>query len=126
MSLMKFFQIIDNSFIGKFIDKRLDFIASTDPERIYVENIRSFYNLPFAVAKTFCDIAVTEKLFEKFYSVECPDISCDRVIATFKNKQEIPDTIECEQCEFLEKPKHEFKKGEFKIVEFYKLNKQVI
>lgn len=121
MSLMKFFQIIDNSFIGKYIDKRLDLIASTDPERIYVENIRSFYNISTPVAKIFCEMATKESFFEKYFAVQCPNDSCERIIVDFKTKQDIPDTVECEQCHLLEKDKYEFKKTELNIIEFYKL-----
>jgi hypothetical protein len=125
MSLMKFFQTIDKSYIGKFIDTRLKLIESTDPERIYVENVRSFYNLPNSIAKIFCEMAVVENLFEKFYAVECPDESCGRIIATYKSLIDIPEIIECDQCEILERSKHEFRKGEFKVIEFYKLNKEL-
>lgn len=126
MSLMKFFQIIDNSFIGKFIDKRLNLIESTDPERIYVENIRSFYNISTPVAKIFCEMATKERYFEKFFAVECPNEACGRVIATFGTENEIPNIIGCDQCQYLERDIHEFKTGEYKIVEFYKLSTQVI
>ncbi|HRD40962.1 MAG TPA: hypothetical protein PLC65_20200, partial [Bacteroidia bacterium] len=60
MSLIKLYQIIDRSFIGKFVERKLSIIENTDPERIYVENIRSFYNMPSFAAKTLCELAVRE------------------------------------------------------------------
>jgi hypothetical protein len=126
MSLMKFFQIIDNSFIGKLINKKLDLITSTDPERIYVENIRSFYNIPQSVAKFFCEMALRENLFKKSFAVECPNDSCNRLITTYSTRQEIPETITCENCQLLEKDRFEFSTSEFKIIEFYKLNKEAL
>lgn len=122
MSLMKFFQIIDNSFIGSFIDKRLEVISATDPERIYVENIRSFYNIPTSVAKLFCEMATRENLFKKSYAIECPNDSCQRVISTVDLKSKVPNRIVCDNCLLLEKDKYEFEKKDFKVIEFYKLN----
>jgi len=126
MLLMKFFQIIDNSFIGRFVDKRLNLIASTDPERIYVENIRSFYNLTTPLAKTFCNMAVKEHLFNKHFGVECPNESCQRIITSYTSKDELPEIIECEHCLLLEKDKYQFGKSEYNVIEFYKLNKKVV
>lgn len=126
MLLMKFFQIIDNSFIGRFVDKRLDLIASTDPERIYVENIRSFYSLTTPLARTFCNMAVKEHLFNKHFGVECPNESCQRIITSYTSKDELPEIIECEHCLLLEKDKYQFRKNEYNVIEFYKLNKKVV
>lgn len=124
MWLEKFFQIIDNSFIGRFIDKRLDIISSTNPDRIYVENIRSFYNLNTPVAKTFCEMAVKENLFKKRIGVECP--TCGKLINHYSFENEIPDTIICDTCLMLENDKHEFKKSEMSKIEFYQLNKALV
>lgn len=126
MLLMKFFQIIDNSFLGKFIDNKLNLIAAIDPDRIYVENIRSFYSLPTSVAKMFCEMAYKENLFKKNIAVECPNESCERVIEVYNTKQEIPDLLECEHCLLLEKDKYKFKKNEMNFVEFYQLNRNVL
>jgi hypothetical protein len=127
MSLMNFFQIIDDSFIGKAIDKRLNLVASIDPERIYLENIRSFYNIPISIAKLFCEMALKENLFKKGFGIECPNDSCNnRLIATYNDKREVPDTILCESCQLLEKDKFEFNANEFKVIEFYKLNKEAL
>lgn len=124
MWLEKFFQIIDNSFVGSFIDKRLDIIGATNPERIYVENIRSFYNLTTPIAKTFCEMAVKENLFQKRIGVECPD--CGKLINHYNSEKDIPENIVCDSCLMLEKYKHEFKKSEISKIEFYQLNKSVV
>ncbi|HCT29455.1 MAG TPA: hypothetical protein DIW31_01685 [Bacteroidales bacterium] len=122
---MEFFHKIDKSFIGRFIDKRLKIIASTDPERIYVENVRSFYGVKTSVAKIFCEMATKDNLFRKNFAVNCPNDSCQRVIVTFNSKHDIPESIICEHCQLLEKDKFEFRKDELKVVEFYKLNTAV-
>jgi len=120
MWLEKLFQKIDNSFIGKFIDKRLDLIKATNPERIYVENIRSFYNLSTPFAKFFCEMAVKENLFKKRIGVECP--TCDKLITHFSSERDFPQQITCDNCQLLEKDKHHYSKDEIKRLVFYQLN----
>ena len=122
MWLHKFFQIIDNSFVGRFIDKRLDLIGATNPDRIYVENIRSFYNLTTPIAKTFCEMAVKENLFKKRFGVECP--KCGKLIEHYASELDIPENIVCDTCQLLEEDNHNFKKSEIVEIVFYQLNKQ--
>lgn len=122
MWLHKFFQIIDNSFVGRFIDKRMDLIGATNPDRIYVENIRSFYNLTTPVAKTFCEMAVKENLFKKRVGVECP--KCGKLIGHYASEIDIPENIVCDTCQLLEEDNYNFKKSEIVETVFYQLNKQ--
>lgn len=120
MSLIKFFQIIDNSFIGRFIDKRVGLINITDPEVIYVENIRSFYNLTTPIARFFCEMAVKENLFLKMHSLDCPQ--CGRRLISKPYEENFPSNIECDICQMLEKDKYEFSNVECQEITFYKLN----
>ena len=122
MSLTKFFDIIDRSFIGRFVDRQLDIIEKTDPNRIFVENIRSFYGMPTKVAKFFCDLAVREGVFIKKYAVVCPNSSCERIIRTFDSLDEIPAEITCETCE-VQGDEATFGLSEKSIITFYQLNK---
>lgn len=122
MSLAKFFRTIDNSFIGKFVDRKLNVLKNTDPERIYVENIRSFYNISFSAARFFCEMAVRENIFIKKIALTCPNSECGRIIISIDKKSDIPKEIRCEQCEMLERDEFEFKLTEKNVTEFYKLN----
>jgi predicted RNA-binding Zn-ribbon protein involved in translation (DUF1610 family) len=119
MSLTKFFQIIDRTFIGKVVDRQLNVLENTDPDRIYVENIRSFYHIPFKAARFFCEMAVKEHLFRKRYAVNCPN--CGRVILSVDNKAEIPTTIKCKTCELDEQEEYEWPVSRVHIQEFYQL-----
>lgn len=121
MSLKRFFQIIDKSFIGKAINKRIEIIGATDPNRIYVENIRSFYNIPLKAARFFCNMAVREKLFVRKIEVMCPNE--DRSILVVDSVNDIPDLIHCNNCEMLEENKFEFAKEDIKTMEFYQIVK---
>lgn len=119
---MKFLEIIDQSFIGKFVQSKLDVLEHTDPNRIYVERIRSFYSLPFPIAKLLCEMAVKQKLFTKHIGIECPNDG--RLILTRGINEALPQEIECTNCEALEEEQYRFKLSECHTVEFYKLNVQ--
>lgn len=104
---------------NKLLKKQSQLIRATDPERIYVENVRSFFHLPYKAAKVLCELAVKEGLFRKKYGVVCP--SCGRIIKSYNIKEEIDEEIECELCRDLEEPKHIFQKSEVEIIEYYQL-----
>lgn len=123
MWLKRFYQIIDNSFIGRYIDRRLDLIKVTNPDRIYVENIRSFYNLTTPIAKIFCEMAVKENLFKRRIGVECP--KCGKLIGHYTSNSEIPDEIICETCQLLEEECCSYNKTEIIETIFYQLNRQI-
>ncbi|MDF7813591.1 hypothetical protein P1X16_19595 [Hymenobacter sp. YC55] len=117
---MKFLEIIDRSFIGRFVQNRLNILEHTDPNRIYVEQVRSFYGVPKFVAKYLCEKAVQKGLFVKRFGVECPNEG--RLIITAGSREELPRVIYCSNCEALEEDKYEFALEECHVEEFYKLN----
>lgn len=119
MSSIKFWQAIHISFIGKFVANKKNIIENTDPERIYIENVRHFFNVPHFMAKFFCDMAVSHGYFEKHIGVRCPKDG--QIIFTVKDKSEIPDNIHCEICQLLERDKYDFSKDEVDTIVFYKL-----
>jgi len=97
MSFERFFEIIDRTWIGSFVSRKRAIVESTDPRRIYVENIRSFFSVPYSVAHAMCELAVREGAFVRAYAAHCP--TCDRTLATFASKEKIPDVMTCEHCE---------------------------
>lgn len=123
MSLMRFFQIIDKSFIGQAVAKRMLLLSTTNPDRIYVENVRSFFNIPFSTAKLLCNMAVKENLFQKKIGLICPNYDCERIIMSVDSYEDIPLVISCDNCEVLENEKFEFTREEIKTIEYYRLNR---
>lgn len=93
-------------------------LEETDPDRIYVENIRSIFNISTRWAKYICKIAVRQGILKRKFAVECKNNNCLRVIKTFDNEFDIPKTIECRTCE-LEGQEYKFNTNELNIVEFY-------
>lgn len=104
--------------LKEFLNKQSDILAQIDPDRIYVENIRSFFHLPNKVAKFLLDLAVREDLLRKRYGVYCPN--CGRLIKSYDSLEEIDSIITCDICHSLEQ-KHIFSKSEIEIQEFYQL-----
>jgi hypothetical protein len=97
MSFEKFFERIDRSWLGSFVSRKREIVENTDPGRIYVENVRAFFSVPYGVARAMCDLAVREGSFVRVFAAHCP--TCDRTIATFATKDAIPAELECDHCE---------------------------
>lgn len=108
----------------KLFKSKAEIIENTDPDRIYVENIRRFFNLPYGVAKKLCDMAVRQNFFYKKYGVYCKNDDCKRIISVYDNIKDIPERIECFICQSNEKDRYLFDKNELEIVEFYQLIKK--
>ena len=56
---------IDNSFVGRFIDRQMNIIEKTNPDSIDVRLIAQFYHIPNCVARFFCEMAVRDGGFCK-------------------------------------------------------------
>lgn len=121
MSLTKFLLAIEKSAVGRFFENKRRLIEQLNPERIYVENIRAIFNVPMFAAKLYCEMAVIEGVFEKNIGIECPNIDCERIILSVKNKEQIPSTIVCKNCEILEREKYEFSNADVHLITYYKL-----
>ncbi len=109
--------------LQKFIQRRAELIEQTDPDRIYVENIRSFFKIPYRMARFFCEMAVKERFFRKKVGVFCTNDDCGRLIHSYNKRSEIDDEIICDLCADLERDKFVFEKEEIHITEFYQLTK---
>jgi hypothetical protein len=120
MLLQKFLNLIDETPIGRAVSRKEELIDQLDPERIYVENVRSFFGVPFGIAQLLCEMAVRERLFLRRYGVMCP--YCDRIIVSVKSEKDIPDRLLCEVCERNERDRYEYSRSECALATYYKLN----
>jgi hypothetical protein len=102
-----------------FFDKKATIVEETDPDRIYVENIRSFFNIPTRWAKFLCALAVRQGIFRKKYAVECKNENCIRIIKVYDSKGEIPEELDCFTCELEGQFEFSFKTSDLNIVEYY-------
>ncbi|MEN4760907.1 hypothetical protein ABEG63_11285 [Chryseobacterium sp. C39-AII1] len=108
---------------NKFFKNKTRIIEITDPDRIYIENIRSFFNISSRFAKFLCETAVRQGLFEKKIAIECTNEDCKRIIKVFDTSEELPDELTCIVCEAEGKEIYTYQKDNYKIIEFYKLVK---
>lgn len=116
---MKFLEIIDNSFVGRIVNGKLNVLKDIDPDRIYVEKIRAFYGLPFPIAKFLCDMAVQQGYFSKHIGIECPNEG--RLMKVFSDVKDVPEVLECFNCQVLDRERYVFKTSDCAHIEFYKL-----
>ena len=108
---------------NKYFRNKAKIIEITDPDRIYIENIRSFFNISSRFAKFLCETAVRQGLFEKKIAVECGNEDCKRIIKVFNINEELPDYLDCIVCQAEGREKFRFYKKDYNIIEFYKLVK---
>ena len=115
----KFLDAIDSSWIGNAVERRMELIEKTDPDNIYVENIRSFFRIPRHVAKFFCELAVQEGIFAKRIGYLCPK---DKNIAGYVTPGEpVPPSVICRVCEAEGEEECEFDSRSMKTIEVYRL-----
>ena len=119
MSFERFLKLIDRTPIGGIIDKKLDIIEKTDPDRIYVKNIRAFYNLPYMAARTLCELAVKEHIFKKKIGVLCPNDK--QIIKSYDFEEQQDETVTCLQCQLREDERFSFDTKDLDKVTFYQL-----
>lgn len=103
----------------RFFNKKAALIEETDPDRIYVENVRSFFNISTKWAKYICKLAVRQGIFRKKFAVTCKNENCERIIGVFNSEEDIPDKIDCLHCEIDGKYDYSFSSNELEIVEYY-------
>lgn len=67
-------------------------LAALNPDRIYLENVRSILGVSSARAKNVCDTAVRRGVFTKRFQVICPDGS---VAVTAERESDLPPLVRC-------------------------------
>ena len=100
-------------------------LLEIDPDRFYVENIRSFYNLTTPVARFLCELAVKHKLFNKKFGLICPNEECGCIIKSYAPGEPIDDLLTCETCEILGREPYQFSSDSLKRMPYYQLRTKV-
>lgn len=119
---MKLLEIIDKTSIGKWVEKKQSTIENTDPKKIYVENIRSFFGMSTKVARFFCDLAVREKKLTKHIGYICPNSNCKKILFSEKYGNTTKHLeVKCQNCEIRGEENFQFDKANLDSIIFYKL-----
>jgi hypothetical protein len=114
----RFWKTISRIFPGGALEGREDVIAKLNPEKIYVENVRSALGVSYAAAVRFCETAVRQGFFSPGIEVLCPD---GMVAAAAGKEEDLPVTVHC----FGEHGQEdEFPTKFLRRITFYRLNEQ--
>jgi len=106
--------------VNAFILNKVRKIQKLNPDKIYVENIRSLLHIPTILAKTICEWAVKDKLFIRKTGIVCPN--CKRIIKSYNNPDKhLDESVECLVCESEERD-FIFKTSSLEKIIFYRLN----
>ncbi|RKF36068.1 hypothetical protein BCY89_28020 [Sphingobacterium siyangense] len=121
---MGLLEIIDRTWVGTFVRRKADLILETDPDKIYVENIRSFFGVTNRMAKAMCEFAVKAGHFTKHIGFICPNVNCKKIIIEFSFKEVLEmDEVECLNCLLREEQNSKWDILDIEKIEFYRLNK---
>lgn len=117
MLFEKFFRTISAAIPADLL-VNMEALSALDPDKIYVENVRSILRVPHGVALRICELAVAHGVFTKMVAVECPDGS---EAAAAESEENLPATVTCyaETDGFLREV--EFQTNALQKVTFYRL-----
>ncbi len=86
---------------------------------IYIENIRSFFDITTTEAKALAKKCVKEGLLVKKIGVLCGNKHCGRVMFSMDEDKRLPEIIVCTTCEMEDEEECEFLLEDLKTIEFY-------
>jgi|SRR5580692_253945 hypothetical protein len=91
--LEKLFQIISAVIPAPTIsEKEAEMLSRLDPDKFYVENVRSILNVSYEAAVRICETAVRQGVFERRVEVLCPD---GAVATSAENEADLPEMVRC-------------------------------
>lgn len=119
MLLTRFFEIISKLLPDRGFAGREEAIARLDPNKIYLENVRSALGVSSGSAMRICETAVRQGVFRKYTEVVCPD---GAVAASAEFGTQLPETVRCWKEEDGNFEEVEFPTGTLSKTTFYRLN----
>jgi hypothetical protein len=118
--LKKLFQIINKAIPSPALsEEEARQLARLNPEKFYVENVRSILGVSHNSAKRICETAVRQGVFERRIEVRCPDGS---VAASAESEAGLPQTVRCVHQEEQHFEEEELPVRDLEKVTFYRLN----
>jgi hypothetical protein len=114
----EFLRKISNASVPESFAGREAYLAKLNPDKIYVENVRSLFDVSYTHAVRICETAVRQGLFARFVEVLCPD---DVVAASAPSEAELPPHVRCLIEHDGEMEEKEFETAALKKLTFYRL-----
>jgi hypothetical protein len=104
-----------------FPSKRLspDTLAQLNPDKIYVENVRSLLDVSYSGALDILEDGLKQGWLQSGVEVRCPDGS---VAASAETEDKLPETVTCSQWERGHPEEVELPTSSLSKVKFYRLN----
>ena len=119
MWLTRFLDIISRDTPANPLSGIEDAVAKLNPDKIYVENVRSVLGVSYPAAVKICETAVRQGLFNRGIEVLCPDGS---VAVSAPTENELPPTVHCWTQEGGNYEEITLATDALRKVAFYKLN----
>jgi hypothetical protein len=92
MSFEAFWNVINKLIPGNPLRGKETELARLNPDKIYLENVRSVLGVSSPMARRICETAVRQGTFQKMIEVACPDGS---IAASAENETELPPFVTC-------------------------------
>src|SRR5947209_7682408 len=92
MSFGAFWNVISRAVPGGPLSGREAELARLDPDKIYIENVRSVLGVSTPTAERICETAVRQGLLRKMIEVICPDGS---IAASAEDELRLPQMVTC-------------------------------
>ena len=92
MLFQRFFEAISNLLPERTFVGDPQALTKLDPNKIYIENVRSVFQISFRSAERYCEAAVRQGIFSKFVEVHCPD---GAVAASSEFEKSLPEIVRC-------------------------------
>lgn len=121
MWLTKFLDIISRILPYNPTSGIEDALARLNPDKIYIENVRSVLGVSHRKALSICESAVRQGFFRRGVEVLCPD---GAVAASADVEANLPSTVNCWIQEDGHYEEAEFPTNTLRRVTFYQLNDQ--
>jgi hypothetical protein len=94
-------------------------LAELNPEKIYIENVRSILDVSYDAAKRICETAVRQGEFRRGVEVMCPN---GAVAASADTEDELPQTVHCWTEDDGHPEEVELQTASLRKIIFYRLN----
>ena len=92
MWLTKFLNTMNRLLPSDSPPELLENLAKLNPEKFYIENVRSLLGISHKEAKNLCEEGVIQGMFTEYIEIRCPD----GAVAEYYEKHSIPPkTVKC-------------------------------
>lgn len=97
----------------------MDVLEGMQKGKLYIENVRDFFKIPYDNAEFLCEEAVQDGLLIRHWGYLCPNDK--QIIGITDNPEEDNNVYKCQICESKDVPKFEFDNFELDLIKYYSI-----